>query len=281
MTAMKHIPLLVLALSVFTHIRAQAQVGEDANITTRSDVTMSIDGAMGTGGARLDALAARLGTALAEIKRCYAQVVTKHPEVTGTVLVDLELQKSGPMRVLPVDAANLDKGLRRCFQIAFSKVSGKNVERPAKARVVLVLTNSAAQNVPDVRAREEEAAQVEIKTGADGRQFSEGQSLEGEVHFSVSAAGSGAAPVIEGVHNGVRDALPALFDCRRKSSKLASPEGEVVLDVMLNGQGVPRVQVRSCSVESERASPCVDRALTQGLARTGRGRAEVTVRFTP
>ncbi len=281
MKAMKHPALVLLALSMFAHEHAEAQVGNDAKITTRSDVKMSIEGAMGTGGDRLGALAKHLGTPLGEVKRCYGEIVEEHPEVTGTLLVDLELPEKGQTKVNPVGADNLNKKMRKCVEDAFKKVTGKDVPRPAKARVTLELSNTAAESVQDVRAKEAEASRVDVKTDADGRKFSEGQSLQNEVHFRVSAAGADAASVVERVHTAVRDTLPSLFDCRRKSSKLGSPEGELVLDVSVNGKATPKVEVRSNTVKSERAEPCVDRAMTQGLANRGRGKAEIKIRFTP
>jgi hypothetical protein len=33
--------------------------------------------------------------------------------------------------------------------------------------------------------------------------------------------------VLEQLHKAVRDSLPGMFDCRRRASKLASPEGDL------------------------------------------------------
>jgi len=260
---------------------AHAQVGEQAQITTRSDVKMSIEGAPGTGGARLDALAKHLGTPLGEVKRCYGEIVRSHPEVTGTLLVDVELPAKGPTRVSPVGAANLNKDMRKCVEGAFRKITGAAVPRPAAARVVLELSNSAADSVQDVRALEKDASHVEVKTSEDGRMYSEGTSIQGELRFRVSAHGADAKDVVERVHTAVRDALPSLFDCRRKAGKLGSPEGDVELDVTLLGKNAPKVEVRKNTVNSDRAEPCVDRAITQGLTNHGRGNAQLFLHFAP
>lgn len=280
MQAMKHTSVLLAALLLLVHAPAFAQV-DQGDMTNRSDVKMSIEGAMGTGGERLNALAKQLGTPLGELKRCYAELVKQHPEVTGTLLVDLELPDKGGLRVAPVGAENLNKGMRKCVETAFKKVTGKGVERPAKARVVLELTNAAAAKVDDLRASEQAASHVDVKTDAQGRSFSEGHSIQGEIDYRVAASGADAKGVVERVHTAVRDTLPSLFDCRRKSGKLGSPEGDIVIDVTLAPKGTPKVEVRSNTVQSERATPCVDKALTQGLADRGRGKAEITLHFTP
>ncbi len=277
MSVLKRASLLLLTFSCLSSGRSAAQV----EITTRSDVKMSIEGAMGTAGDRLQALAKHLGTPLGEVKRCYGEIVKSHPDVTGTLLVDLELPEKGPIKVVPVGAENLNKDMRKCVEGAFKKVTGKDVPRPAKARVILELSNSAAEKVQDVRDREQAASHVDIKTDAQGRSFSEGHSIQGEVHYRVSASGTDAAGVIERLHTAVRDNLPSLFDCRRKAGKLGSPEGELVLDVSVNGKAAPKVEIRSNTVKSERAEPCVDRAMTQGLANRGRGKAEIKIRFAP
>jgi hypothetical protein len=277
---MKHIAISILAFTLLLQTRARAQVGEDGDITTRSDVKMSVEGGIGTGGERLDALADHLGAPLAEMKRCYAKIVTRDPGMTGTLRVDLELGKKGGMRVTPVRAEHLSWKMRNCVHGAFQMLSSRNLTRPLKARIALELSNSAADSVPEVRANEQEAARVDVRTDADGRSFSEGRSLEGEVAFRVSANGANAESVITRVHTAVRDALPSLFDCRRKSGKLGSPEGELKLDVFLGG-GAAKIEVRSSTVSSERASPCVDRAMTRGLTGLGWGRAKLELRFAP
>src|SRR5687767_8320538 len=70
---------------------ASAQVGESGRITTRSDVKMSIEGASGTSGKKLDALAKTLGAPLSEVKRCYGDLVKEHPEVVGELNVEITL----------------------------------------------------------------------------------------------------------------------------------------------------------------------------------------------
>lgn len=269
-----------LALALLLPMRARAQVGEEGAITTRSDVKMSVEGGVGTGGERLTALTEQLGASLTEMKSCYAMIVRRDPAMIGTLYVDLELRAKGPMRVTPVSEKPLSWKLRNCVQGAFQKVSSKNLARPMQARIALELWNSAAESVPEVRANEEEAARVDVRTDAEGQSFSEGSSLEGEVTFRVSAHGANAESVITRVHTAVRSGLPSLFDCRRKSGKLGSPEGQLNLDVFLGG-GAVNIEVRSSSVNSERASPCVDRAMTRALAGLGWGRAKLELTFAP
>lgn len=268
----------VLLLAASMSSPSHAQVGEHARISTRSDVKMSIEGAVGTSGARLDALAKHLGGPLGDVKACYADLVKDHPEVTGTLQVDLSLPDKKGVDVDLVGQENLNKKMRACIEKAFKKITGEDVPRPAKARVMLELTNSAASSVQDVRERGEEASRVDVKDGPDGKFMSEGVATQGEVSFKVVAA---TKELVEEAHTAVRDTLPSLFDCRRRASKFGSPEGELVIDATMKVRGNADVNVRSSTVSNERAVPCTDNALSQGLKNRKNGKVELTIRFAP
>jgi hypothetical protein len=260
--------------------RAEAQVGETGRISTRSDVRMSIEGASGTAGARLDALAKTLGKPLGDIKACYADLVKEHPEVVGNLMVELSVPEKGKAKVQTPNASKELKKMDLCVDKAFAKVDFSEVPKPAGARITLELTNSAASSVGEVRSREQAASKVEVKTLPDGSFESEGKSIGGEVSYRVTAKGKGGAEAVEQVHQGVRDALPSLFDCRRKSSKNGSPEGDIIYTVVLKPAEKADVTLKSCTVAAERAPFCTDSALTQFMGK-GRGRAEVTIHFAP
>jgi hypothetical protein len=258
----------------------EAQVGETGRISTRSDVRMSIEGLPGTAGVRLEALAKTLGKPLGDIKACYADLVKEHPEVVGNLQVELSLPEKGKAKVQTPNASKELKQMDRCVDKSFAKVDFSEVPKPAGARITLELTNSAASSVGEVRSREQAASKVDVKTLPDGTFQSEGKSIEGEVSYRVTAKGKGGAEAVEQVHQGVREALPSLFDCRRKASKKDSPEGDLVYTVVLKPSDKPDVKLKSCTVPAERAPFCTDSALTQFLGK-GRGRAEVTIHFAP
>jgi hypothetical protein len=262
---------------------ALAQVGEEGRISTRSEVKMSVEGGPGTAGERLDALAKVLGKPLGDVKQCYGELVKANPEVVGTLVAELEVPEKGAPKVNTPNASKALKKMDKCLDKAFAKLDVSQVPRPASARITLELTNSAAASVNEVKDREEAASKVDVRPTPDGGFESNGKSLQGEVSYRVRSKGKNAegSEMVERIHQGVRDAMPSLFDCRRKSSKKASPAGELVLAVTLKGKGAPDVEVSSCTVPAERAPFCVDQALTQFLPRSGWGRAEVTIQFAP
>lgn len=268
---------LILAL-VGASSAAHAQVGEHARISTRSDVRMSIEGALGTGGKKLEALAKHLGAPLNDVKSCYAELVKEHPEVVGSLEVQLELKdENKPATVRVPNAVGNLKPMSRCIDRAFGKLQMADVPRPAGAKVTLELTNSAAASVNEVRAREEEASRVEVQRADDGTFVSEGRSTQGELSFRITSRDQA---LVEAVHQGVRDAMPGLFDCRRRAAKKESPEGDIVLKARYAGT-LADLSVVSSSVPNERAPTCAVRALKPALRKSGKGSVEIAVHFTP
>jgi hypothetical protein len=251
-----------------------AQVGEKGRITTRSDIKMSIEGVPGTSGAKLQALAKTLGSPLTAAKSCYGEVVKEHPEVVGTLHVELELPAEGKLLVrAPEAASGALAPMKVCVDKAFGKLDVSAVPRPAGARVALALTNSAAESVGEVRSQQQKESQVAVTAGADGSFSSHGQSTGGEVSFEVRARDKAH---VEPLHNVVRAALPGLFDCRRRASKLASPEGDLTFTIDARGT----ISAGKSTVANERAPTCVGSVLKRAPGRP-KSPAELTIHFAP
>lgn len=268
-------PALVLISSLaWAPATGSAQVGEKGRITTRSDIKMSIEGVPGTSGAKLQALAKTLSSPLTAAKACYGEVVKEHPEVVGTLHVELELPPEGKLLVrAPEAAAGALAPMKVCVDKAFGKLDVSSVPRPAGARVALALTNSAAESVGEVRSQQKKESQVTVETAADGAFTSHGQSTEGEVSFDVRARDKAN---VEPLHNVVRAALPGLFDCRRRASKLASPEGDLAFTLDARGN----ITAGKSTVANERAPICVGSVLKRAPGRP-KVAAELTIHFAP
>lgn len=259
---------------------ARAQVGEAGKITTRSDVKMSIEGSTGTSSQKLDALAKSMSTPLAEVKRCYGELVKEHPEVVGELTVQLSLLEGKPPKIEAPGATKELKPMQKCVDKAFAKLDVRDVPKPAHANVLLELTNSAAAAVNDVKQQGAEAARVNVEE-KDGAFVSHGASLQGEISFDVSAKGPSGREAVEIVHNSVRDALPGLFDCRRRASKKSSPEGDLVFALKLSPTAKPTIDHKSSTVAAERAPFCTTSALKQMSKKGGRGAVTLTIHFHP
>ena len=261
---------------------SEAQVGEHGRISTRSDVRMSIEGAPGTSGKKLDGMAKNLGTPLGEVKRCYADLVKEHPDVVGTLAVELELQEGKAAATVKVpNAVGKLKPMDKCISKAFGKLEMAEVARPAAAKVILELTNSAASAADDVRAKSDEASRVSVITNPDGSFEAKGQSLQGELTFRVRSKDKAGATIVEAVYQKVRDSLPGLFDCRRRASKKDSPEGDLVFRAKLSPSAAATLDVVSTTVKNERAPICTTNAIKPALAKVGKGTAEITIHFAP
>jgi hypothetical protein len=252
---------------------AAAQVGERGRITTRSDVKMSIEGVPGTSGQKLSALAKTLGGPLGTVKACYGELVKDHPDVVGALQVELELPATGKLQVRTPNANNELKPMRACVDKAFGTLDVSSVPRPAGARLSLELTNSAASSVHEVRKQEATASHVDVTAVAGGGFSSHGKSTEGEVSYEVIAP---LRETVETLHNVVRVALPGLFDCRRRASKLASPEGDIAFKLDAKGG----ITSTSSSVANERAPTCVTSVLKRAQGRP-KAPATLTIHFAP
>jgi hypothetical protein len=261
--------LALLALSTGAH----AQVGERGRISTRSDVKMSVEGVPGTSGKKLEAVAKTLGGPLAAAKACYGELVKEHPEVVGTFHVELEHPKEGKLLVRAPDATKELAPMKKCVDQAFGKLDWAEVPRPAGVRLVLELTNSAAGSVAEVRKQEAQAGMVEVTEDPDGTLHSHGKSTEGEVTFDLRAKDR---VVLEQLHKAVRDSLPGMFDCRRRASKLASPEG----DLQFTQDAKGTITAGPSTVKNERAPTCVTGVLKRATHRP-KAAAKLTIHFAP
>jgi hypothetical protein len=261
----------ILSLVTILSAGAHAQVGEHGRITTRSDVKMSIEGVPGTSGKKLEAFAKTLGSPLGAAKACYGELVKEHPEVVGTLHVELELPKEGKLLVRAPDATKELAPMKKCVDQAFGKLAVDEVPRPAGVRLALELTNSAASSVGEVRKQEAKAGIIEVEEDAAGL-HSHGRSTGGEVTFDVTARDRAG---LEQLHKALRDSLPGLFDCRRRASKLASPEGDLTFTQDAKGA----LTAGASTVKNERAPTCATNVLKR--AQRPKAAATVVVHFAP
>ncbi|MET0285615.1 MAG: hypothetical protein ABW352_14130 [Polyangiales bacterium] len=259
-------------IGLFGSAQASAQVGERGRITTRSDVKMAIEGVPGTSGKKLEAFAKTLGSPLAAAKSCYGELVKEHPEVVGMLTVELELPKEGKLLVRAPNATAELAPMKKCVDAAFGKLAVDDIPRPAGVRLALELTNSAAGSVAEVRSREANAGVVDVKEDAEGL-HSHGSSTEGEVTFDVTTKDRA---VLEQLHKALRDSLPGMFDCRRRASKLASPEGD--LSFTQDAKGA--LTAGASTVKNERAPTCVTGVLKRATNRP-KAAAQIVIHFAP
>lgn len=250
---------------------ARAQVGERGKITSRSDVKLTIEGVPGTSGSKLQGLAEAMMHPLGDVQRCYADLITEHPEAAGSLALDVQLPREGKLVVNAPGATGPLAPMHKCIDKAIAKIDVALVPRPAGAKVTLELNNSSAGSAAEVRRREESAGEVDIETGDDGVLHAHGQAVQGQVAFDVSAREKAA---VEQTYKLVRDALPGLFDCRRRASKKGSPAGAIALRLKAGGV----IDVASSSVPNERAPTCAVAALKR-VRKSAKPLAEVTIHF--
>jgi hypothetical protein len=162
--------------------------------------------------------------------------------------------------------------MKKCVDQAFGKLAVDEIPRPAGVRLALELSNTAAGSVAEVRKQEANAGMIDVKEDADGM-HSHGSSTEGEVTFDLTAKDRAT---LEQLHKAVRDSLPGLFDCRRRASKLASPEGELQFSQDAKGA----LSAGTSTVKNERAPICVNNVLKRA-ARRPKAAAQLVIHFAP
>ncbi|MCS6799827.1 MAG: hypothetical protein NZ898_15140 [Myxococcota bacterium] len=254
----------------------------EAQVSTRSDVRMSVENGPGTSAARLGPLAGALAGAMAEIRRCYQQTLADRPTVTGRMRLRVELPaERGPLRVALADDGTGDASLGRCVGRALGAVPVRDLERPAVAFVVLDFDNTAAASAAVHAERVAAASVVALQRDEQGRPFTE-VSLPGrEIVIRMHAEGTTPEQALVQLTRDVRAAIPGLLDCRRRAGRRgASPAGDLVVDLAVAARGRPRVRVGSSSVADPRAPTCVSRALTSArFSPESAGRARLSMRW--
>jgi hypothetical protein len=254
-----------------------------ASITTRSDVTLSLDSDRGTSGTKLQAIGHAVGRKMSDIRACYAQATANDPTVTGQLhlRIAVDAGAAAPSLEVRTDTLNED-ALRQCVLRALRAVDLSSVERPAAALVSLEFANTAARGARAVQqARTEQTASVTIDP--TGRANASGGTGEREVGYAVSADDDATAPeVVAAVHRALGDGLAGLLDCRRRAGRRASPAGAITLTAEV-GSSLRRTATVSSTVADPGAPRCVERALESLALPSGHagGRVRVTVTFGP
>lgn len=259
---------------------AESGMGQGhASITTRSDVSISLESVPGTSGARIAVLGRAVTSAMPQIRGCYAQTIQHAPATHGRARLRLDMPAAGPGTTTPVEDAVHEAGLLRCVSDLLVALPLDATLRPASAIVVLDFDNTAAQGAAEVAQRQAEADAVTVSR-ASGRPEATGDG--NAVHFVVRGAADATDELVIDAVRTLRSIVPGLLDCRRRASRRgASPEGTLPLRLVLRPGAAPTATPgRGATVGDERAPRCVATAVSHAHRRpTLAGALELEVRF--
>ena len=256
---------LVLLLSAAAPAAAQGgEMGQgEANISVRSDVTLSVKGTGGTSSERLAKLGQAVSDQMGEIRTCYRTLVKDAPEVMGKLRFRLRLEKEGDKDKKPelevLDQSAGAEPLIKCVTQTLIKAKYTEVGRPASAFLAMTFDNSRARGQAEMQQRAAKLAHVDVRDTLSGLREASWATEGDEVKFRVRADAVQPNDAVGVVMNWIRRNYAPFLDCRRRSEQGGkSPEGDIEIDVSLDGKGQAKVKYGTVTVEHARARTCTE-----------------------
>ena len=246
---------------------AAAQSGSmgqgEANISVRSDVTLSVKGTGGTSSERLSKLAQSVSDELGEIRTCYRQLVRDAPEVMGKVRLKLRLDREGNKDKKPeLEVLAQSPGaepLLDCVRKVLVAAKYTDVGRPASAFLSMTFDNSRARGQAEMVERAAELAHVDVRDTLSGQREARWATEGDEVQFRVRADPSEPQDAVGVVMNWIRRHYAAFLDCRRRSEQGGkSPEGDIEIELSVDARGRAKVKYGTVTVLHKRARTCTE-----------------------
>jgi hypothetical protein len=256
----------------------------EARITSRSDVRLSMESMPGTSGAAVSALGQRVGSSMTAIRTCYEERIEENPTVTGTLRLRFLLENRGNARVEIDNDGVGDREVVRCITNVLEGLPSRDLSRPTRAVVQLVLANSAARGVAQASQQAQRAQAVVLNTDAQGNPTASGGTDDQRVTFVVTGEGSGSGETVAAAHRALMIALPGLLDCRRRSGRRGEgPGGDLTASMQILVGRSPTARMTASTVPNENTRSCVGRVLGRIEHRPteGRGRVSVRIHFEP
>jgi hypothetical protein len=249
---------------------AQTQGGPDspmgqgeANINVRSDVKLAIKGTRSTTTERLQQLTDVITGQMPELRKCYRELIAKHPTTVGSLAIRITLEQGNdPVQIEIKETGGTEPELTGCVRRVLTRAPLKKVERPAAAIATLEFENTRAKGQAEMEQRRETTERIDVRERVDGGYEASWAATDGKVSFTVGSAGSREA--VEAALRTLRNASAGFADCRRRSEKGGlSPAGELEIQVQLQRSGKSNAKVKSSTVAHQRAVPCTERVLSR------------------
>jgi hypothetical protein len=231
----------------------------EANINVRNDVTLGIKGERSTPTERLEQLTEVASDQMPNLRKCYRDLVAKHPTSVGSIAIRVTLEQGNAPPTLEFkENGGTEPELTGCVKRVLDKAPFKKVSRPAAAVLTLDFQNTRAKGEAEMQQRREVAERIDVRE-QDGGFTADWSATDGKVSFSVSSVSRDA---VEAALRALRNSSPGFADCRRRSEKGGlSPAGVLQAAVQLQHGGKASASVSSSTVAHERAVPCSERVL--------------------
>lgn len=251
-------------------------------ITTRSDVSLSVESLPGTSALRLGAIGEAVGTQMTAIRACYVEAASARPTTEGTLRIRAQIPERGATRIEVAENTTGDQGLTTCVVGAIRRSPFSRVRGPAGGLIVVQFQNTAAAGAALV-AREGERTATAVQM-VDGHPQARGATPQNEVVLIVSGTGSTTTAAVSAMFRNAQARIGTLLDCRRRAGRREQdPSGEMVLSFTVPARGAATGRRTSSSIADTNAPTCVIRSLSAAVRNVSAaaGTYRVTVRFAP
>lgn len=251
-------------------------------ITTRSDVTLSVESLPGTSALRLGAIGEAVGSQMTAIRECYVEVTAARPRTEGTLRIRAQIPQRGATSLEIAENSTGDQGLTTCVVAALRRSPFSRVRGPAGGLIVVQFQNTAAAGAAMV-AREGERTATAVQM-VDGHPQARGATPQNEVVLTVAGTGSTNTAAVSAMFRNAQARIGTLLDCRRRAGRREmDPSGEMLLSFTVPARGAATGRRISSSIADTNAPTCVIRSLSAAARNisAAAGTYRVTVRFAP
>jgi hypothetical protein len=290
------IPVVVVSIALIQEVNAESssntgdspgvagsgiQQGTGA-ITTRSDVSLSVESLPGTSALRLGAIGEAVGTQMTAIRACYVETTETNPAIEGTLRIRAQIPQRGATRLEIAENTTGNQGLTNCVLGALRRSPFSRVRGPAGGLIVVQFQNTAAAGAALV-AQEGERTTTAVQM-VDGHPQARGATPQNEVILTVAGTGSTTAAAVSAMFRNAQARIGTLLDCRRRAGRREQdPSGEMVLSLTVPARGAANGRRISSSIADSNAPTCVIRSLAAAVRNVSAaaGTYRITVRFAP
>lgn len=251
-------------------------------ITTRSDVSLSVESLPGTSALRLGAIGEAVGTQMTAIRACYVEVTGSRPTTEGTLRIRVQIPERGTTRLEVAENTTGDRGLTTCVVGALQRSPFSRIRGPAGGLIVVQFQNTAAAGAAMV-AREGERTATAVQM-VDGHPQARGATPQNEVILTIAGTGTTSTEAVSAMFRNAQARIGTLLDCRRRAGRREmDPSGEMVLSFTVPARGAATGRRVSSSIADTNAPTCVIRSLSAAARNlsAAAGTYRVTVRFAP
>lgn len=253
----------------------------EASVTSRADVTMSVESGPATSSEKLAQIAGNLSGALNDIRQCYTRIAGRRPIAEGAMRVRISLPAGSRAADVEITLDRVtDQELSQCVTRIVRAPTFRDVQRPASAFLSLEFSNTATTGTRIVAQRQETIAQGAVTEGPDGVARAAGRTPRGEVQFTITGAAGTPREALVAVGRAVNARLGTILDCRRHAGRRgANPAGQISLTWRI-AAGRRTTTAGTSTVADANAARCIATLFTRGalteLPRSGEFQVSVT-----